>query len=103
MQLYKTFKKLCTPAALYFVLSILALLMLVFQNMNNTHTLCVGNFSCPVPNVTLVFIINLLYILFWTWILNLICKSGWKWVSWLLVLFPFIVIFLLVLLGMSQI
>ena len=32
-------------------------------------------------------------ILFWTWVLNIICKAGYKWVSWLLVLLPFILIF----------
>ena len=103
MNLVKTFKKLCMPSALYFVLAILSLILLVFQNMNNSHTLCVGNYSCPVPNVTLVFVINLVYIIFWTWVLNLICKAGWNWLSWFLVLFPFIVISLFVLLGMTAI
>lgn len=102
MNVQKTFKSLCKPAALYFVLSLLALLFVVFQNMNNTHTLCVGNFSCSVPSTTLVFLLNLLYIMFWTWILQLICKAGWKWVSWALVLFPFIAVFIIILLTMNQ-
>lgn len=102
MELTKTFKSLCSPAALYFVLSVIALILVVIQNLNNTHTLCVGNFSCSVPSTTLVFLFNLFYILFWTWILQLICKAGWKWVSWTLVLFPFVAASLLILLTMHQ-
>ena len=102
MNLYNKFSKLCTPASLYFVVSLFALLLVVLQNLQNKHTLCVGNFSCSVPNVTMIFLMNFVYILFWTWILNLICKAGWKMLSWALVLFPFIVVFLMVILGMSQ-
>jgi hypothetical protein len=102
MDLYKKFSQLCAPAALYFVVSLLALLLVILQNLQNRHTLCVGNYSCPVPSVTLIFLMNLVYILFWSWILHLICKAGWKWLSWALVLFPFVVVFLLVILGMSQ-
>jgi len=99
----KSFKKLCTPAALYFVLSMIALVMMVVQNYHNTHTLCLGNYSCSVPSVMMVLVLNLVYILFWTWILQLICKSGWSIISWVLVLFPFVVISLFVILGMTQV
>lgn len=102
MDLYKTFSKLCGPASFYFVISLLALFLVIYQNLTNKHTLCVGNYSCHVPNVTLIFIINIAYILFWTWVLYLICKAGWRSLSWALVLFPFVVIFLMVILGMSQ-
>ena len=103
MDMMKSFKKLCTPAALYFVLSMIALVMMVVQNYHNTHTLCLGKYSCSVPSVMMVLVLNLVYILFWTWILQLICKSGWSIISWVLVLFPFVVIFLFVILGMTQV
>ena len=102
MNIFKEFKKLCTPAALYLVLSLLALFIVIIQNLNNSHTLCVGNYSCPMVNLPLFYILNLVYLLFWTWILNLICKSGWNIISWILVLFPFILAFIIVILGMSQ-
>jgi hypothetical protein len=38
---------------------------------------------------------ELLYIFFWTWVLNLICKDGHTTISWLLVLFPFILLFVM--------
>lgn len=102
MNLYKSFKKLCTPASLYLVLSLLGLIMVAYQNMYNTHTLCIGNYSCSVPNMMLIYFFNLIYILFWTWVLQLICKSGWASISWLLVLFPFVLVFLFVFLGMNE-
>jgi hypothetical protein len=41
------------------------------------------------------FIVKLIYILFWSWVLNLICKDGHTGISWLLVLFPFILLFVM--------
>jgi hypothetical protein len=49
----------------------------------------------------IVFTIKILYIFFWTWILNLICKGGHKGIAWLLVLFPFLLLF--VILGLIMI
>jgi hypothetical protein len=45
----------------------------------------------------LLFVVKLIYILFWTWILNLICKDGHSGISWLLVLVPFVLMFFVVL------
>ena len=96
MSFPKSLKDLCSPAALYFIVSIFALLMILFQNLGNSNSYHMGNFSCRVPSTTLIFIIKLIYILFWTWILNLICKDGHTGISWLLVLFPFILFFILI-------
>lgn len=92
----KNFKELCSPAAVYFVISILGLVMILFQNLGNSNSYHVGNFSCRVPSTMLIFIIKLIYILFWTWVLNLICKDGHTGVSWLLVLLPWILLFVLI-------
>lgn len=92
----RSLKELCSPAALYFILSILAMVMISLQNLGNSNSYHVGSFSCGVPNTTLIFIIKLIYILFWTWILNLICKDGHTEISWLLVLLPFILFFILI-------
>ena len=92
----RSLKELCSPAALYFIVSIFALLMILFQNLGNSNSYHMGNFSCRVPNTSLIFIIKLIYILFWTWILNLICKDGHTGISWLLVLLPYILFFILI-------
>ena len=92
----KTLKELCTPALVYFSISIIALVMVLLQNLGNRNSYNIGSFYCRVPNTTLVFIVKLIYILFWTWVLNLICKDGYTGISWLLVLLPFILFFVII-------
>ena len=87
---------LCSPSLVYFVISVLAVLMMIIQNLGNSTKYNLGNFSMNVPSVTLVFIVKIMYILFWTWILNLICKDGHKEIAWLLVLLPFILLFVII-------
>jgi len=70
--------------------------MVFFQNIGNKNSFCMGSFSCRVPSTTMVFVVKLIYILFWTWILNLICRDGHTGVSWLLVLFPFLLLFVII-------
>ena len=96
MSFPRTINELCSPALFYFVVSIVGLFMILFQNIGNKHSYNLGTFSCRVPNTMLVFIIKIIYIVFWTWILNLICKDGYKTISWLLVLLPWILMFVMV-------
>ena len=91
----KTLKELCTPAMVYFVISVIALAMVLLQNLGHQNSYTVGSFSCRVPSTALVFIVKIIYILFWTWVLNLICKDGHTSISWLLVLLPWILLFVM--------
>jgi hypothetical protein len=91
----KKMKDLCSPALLYFVLSMIGLIAIIFQNLGNNNTYNLGSFSAKVPNTTLIFIVKFIYILFWTWILNLVCKDGHSGIAWFLVLIPFILLFVL--------
>ena len=96
MKLTKQFSKLCTPAMLYFVLSMISFLLMAFQNMSgNYNEYCLGTYSCQVENMPGIFIFKLIYILFFTWVLNLICKAGYTMISWFIVLLPFILLFVL--------
>ena len=97
----KTLKELCSPALVYFIISIVALAIVLLQNLGNNYSYTVGSFSCRVPNTMLIFIVKLIYILFWTWILNLICKDGHTGISWMLVLLPWLLLF--VMMGMLMI
>jgi hypothetical protein len=96
MSFPRSLKELCSPAALYFIISIFSLVVVLFQNLGNSNSYTIGSFSCRVPSTILVFTIKLIYILFWTWVLNLICKDGHTGISWLLVLLPWILLFVLI-------
>ncbi len=79
------------------------ILMILIQNLGSSETQYdLGCFSCDVPSKVVFFIVKILYVLFWTWVLNLICKDGHSGVSWLLVLLPFILMFVLIGLVMIQ-
>jgi hypothetical protein len=72
-----SFSRLCEPAKLYLVLSLIFLVFGVFTQMA-AMTLIVKGF----------------FILFWTLILNFLCSIGLKFISWILVLLPFLVLLL---------
>ena len=93
-------KKLCTPSRLYLVISLVAFLIMALQNVGNVDVYCLGNYYCDVTSTVMVFIIKLIYILFWTWILDLICKAGYTNISWFLLLLPVILLFIIIVLVM---
>jgi len=99
----KLIKKLCTPAYVYLVISVIAIVLMMFQNCGNVDMYCLGNYECEVPSTALIFLIKFIYVAFWTFILDSVCKAGHKQFSWFLVLFPFILFFVLLgLLMVSQ-
>ena len=91
----KLIKKLCTPAIVYLVISAITLFFLILQNGGNTHFYCAGSYECQVPNTSLILFVEFLYIAFWTFVLDSICKAGYKQFSCFLVVFPFILFFVL--------
>jgi len=97
------FKNLCAPALFYLVISLITVFIIAFYNYGNEHVYCVGYYSCPVSSIYLIFIIKLIYIVFWTWILNLICRAGVPIISWLLVLVPIMLFFVLIGLLLSRV
>jgi len=76
------FKSLCLPSKVYLVLAVVG----IFTTL----------LSSPVFGGVHLFthLVHIVYVLFWTWVLNLICNEGYKWISWVLVLAPFFVVFL---------
>ena len=97
----RSLKKLCTPAMIYFVISISTLLVMIFSNIGNTNRFCMGEFECPVDNVFVIYIIKLSYLLFVTVMLDSLCKNGYAGISWFLVFFP--ILFYFVVLGLFMI
>ncbi len=86
----------CTPAYFYFIISIIAIFIMSIQNYGNTNIYCLGDYTCGVTSTFLIFVIKVLYILFWTWILNLLCKNGYESVSWFLFLLPYVIMFIMI-------
>lgn len=89
-------KHLCTPSYVYLVISVVFLLLSMFQNYGNKDMYCLGYKSCVVPDTSIIFIVQFLYVLFWTWMLNLMCKAGATPVAWFLVLLPFVLMFVMI-------
>jgi hypothetical protein len=84
MKLVSLYKALCLPSKVYLVLSFIGILL----------TILMPSILGGVSIVMHVF--HVIYAVFWTWVLNLICKAGYKWISWVLVLAPFVLAFILV-------
>ena len=95
MALPKSLNQLCTPSYIYFIISVISLAFVAIQNIGNNQIYALGNFSCRVPSTIAIFVLKLVYIIFWTWILNLMCKDGEESIAWLLVLLPFILLFVI--------
>ena len=90
------FGKLCTPAYIYLIISAVFILYVGIQNIfyGGSNTYCLGGISCNVASPIFLFIFKILYVMLWTYILNLLCSTG-KFgvgVSWFLILFPFFVL-----------
>lgn len=87
---------LCAPALTYLVISLIALAVSGLQNARNTNAYAVGHLSYPVQSTAYVFILKMIWFLFWTWLLNVLCSKGYKTVAWVLVAIPFLVFFTLI-------
>jgi hypothetical protein len=90
------FRHLCKPAMVYLAISVVALIAIAYQNMGLNNMYCMGDFSCYVPSTAAVIFSEGLYILFWTWILHLMCRTGYASISWFLVVFPLVLFFVLI-------
>ena len=95
MKLPAFLRNLCTPSHVYLVMSTIFLILSSMQNYGNINTYCLVDYSCSVPSTLLLYIIKAVYILFWTWILNLMCNAGASNIAWFLVLLPFILLFVI--------
>ena len=90
------FRHLCKPAMAYLAISVVALVAIAYQNMGLSNMYCMGDLSCYVPSTPAVIFAEGIYILFWTWILHLMCRTGYASISWLMVVFPIVLFFVLI-------
>ena len=94
---------LCDPAFYYLLLSFAIIIVVASQNFGQGYNYCVGTHSCPSSNVSGIFALKILYVLVWTWILNLICKNGSEAVSWVLILIPIVLMLIFIAFYVSNI
>ena len=71
---------LCLPSKIYFVLAVLSIIISLIVSTENV----------------IMGFLHLLFVVFWTWVLNLICKNGFSIVSWILVLVPILIYLIIV-------
>ncbi len=70
------FSNLCTPAYIYFIISLIYLIANSFTNFN-------------IMNI----IINIIIIMIWSMLLNFLCNMGYSVISWLIIILPFFILF----------
>jgi hypothetical protein len=86
---------LCSPGIVYLVISLFALFYMALMNIDSVKVYNMLGVEIETTFLYTIFIIKFLYIIFWTWVLNIICRAGYSYVSWFLVIFPFIVMYFL--------
>ena len=96
MNLPRVVRDLCSPAQVYLAISVIAFIAILVQNFGNKNRYCVGNYSCNTEDLAMIFIGKILYIAFWTFILNFLCEEGWGVLAWFLVLIPFLMFFVFI-------
>jgi len=69
------FGNYCTPAQLYLILGVIGIVSALF-NKFSIETL----------------LTKALFLVIWAWVLNWLCSKGFKAISWILVLLPFILV-----------
>lgn len=91
MKAFSMLKKLCMPAYVYFVISIILFVYAIILNISETNQYKLGTMVVTGVNTALIFVLKLVFILIMTWILNFICSAGYPGIAWLLFLLPYII------------
>ena len=72
-----SFSKMCEPAKLYLIVSMIFLVMAIFSRIS-----------------ALTLLIKGVFVLIWTMVLNWLCSKGFSGLAWIIVLLPFLVLFM---------
>ena len=98
---FKKIRSLCTPAQVFLFIELMFILTMTYQNWGySDYTLCVGDYSCNVDNKKILLVSKLVYVAFWTFILDLMCKNGYKNFAWMLLFLPVILFIVFIFLFM---
>ena len=93
----KKIKSLCTPAQIYFFLSMISILAIMSQNAMQSRIYRIGAYSVPTPFTNIVtFLMKIISIVIWTYILKYLCDNGFMGIAWFLVLLPIVFMFVII-------
>ena len=91
--MFETFYNLCLPSKLYMIIGIILLAISYYYDMktNDEEKICLGNVKCAIKNKPAYYALNVFFILFWAWLLNMLCRYGWNKSAWFIFLFPYVI------------
>lgn len=72
-------KKMCLPAKIYLAILVITIIIASFQGMGIA-----------------IILFKTIFGLIWTWLLNWICSKGYTNLSWIILLLPYVLMFLIV-------
>jgi len=97
------FDKLCIPAQIYLIVSFILMVLSYFGlnaisqqitlNQSNSSFLQSLNFTYQ-KDARTSYVVQAVFIVLWTWVLSYLCNKGFSNLSWFLILFPWILMFL---------
>jgi hypothetical protein len=97
------FDKLCAPAQIYLIVSVIMLVLSYFGLSAISQQLQVHQSSSPLlqtlnftyqKDSRTSYVVQGVFILLWTWVLSYLCRKGYTSLSWFLVLLPWVLMFL---------
>lgn len=97
MSLESYLKNLCTPAFIFLLFGVFAIIAAIVQ-------LSGGSSNASTGTIIGFMALKIVYVIVWVWLLNLICKSGHTGISWFLLLFPiiFMIIFIIIIIALMS-
>ena len=96
------FDKLCPPAQIYLVVSVIMLVLSYFGLSAISHQLEMHQSGSPLlqslnftyqKDSRTSYVVQGVLIILWTWLLSYFCRTGYTSLSWFLVLLPWVLMF----------
>lgn len=86
------FSNLCMPSKLYMIIGIILLAISYYYDIktNDEEKICLGNVKCAIKNKPAYYAFNVLFILIWALLLNMLCSYGWIKTAWVIFIFPYV-------------
>jgi len=96
--------ELCAPTIIYLLISVIGFIVeMVYLNVNDNKISQKINgevvASYTKREYVVYTIVTVVFVIIWALILNYLCSINWNGLAWALLLLPYIIIFLLIIIG----